>query len=127
MQGLLGLFGDVVPQGALDQLSSLIRFHETFPVIATILVGPQGSFWVQRTRPPSELLGSIEPNLRSIELLQRMGGTRWEVFDSEGRFLGPVETPDRFILPQIFGDHMYGVWQDELGADYVMRLRIVGT
>jgi len=125
MQGLLGAFGGDVPQGALDQLSSLIRFHETFPVIAAVTVGPEGTYWVQRTRPAGEIVGLIEPNLRSLALLQRMGGPRWDVFDSQGRFLGPVQLPDRFI-PRLFRDDLvYGVWQDELGVDYVMRLRIV--
>lgn len=126
MQGLLGLFGDNVPAGALDQLSGLIHFHDTFPVIAAIEVGPEGSFWVQRTRPPSDIVESVEPNLRSVELLQRMGGTRWDVFDAEGRFLGPVEMPDRFTPRDFTAEHVYGVWRDDLGVEYVLRLRIVG-
>ena len=126
IQGLLGLFGDDVPQGALDQLSSLIRFHETFPVIAAVQVGSQGSLWVQRTRPPSELVATIEPNLQSVELLGRMGGSLWDVFDSEGRFLGPVVMPDRFTPRHFRDDHVYGVWKDDFDVDYVLRLRVVG-
>jgi hypothetical protein len=125
MEGLLGLFGDNVPAGALDQLSSLIRFHETFPVFAAIEVGPEGSLWVQRARRPSDLVASIEPNLRSVELLQRMGGSRWDVFDPEGRFLGPVEMPDRFIPRYFSGDYIYGVSRDEYDVEYVVRLRVV--
>jgi hypothetical protein len=125
MQGLLGLFGDAVPQGALDQLGSLIRFHETFPVVAAVQQGPDDTYWVQRTRPASDIVGSIEPNLRSIELLQRMGGTRWDVFDSEGRFLGIVRMPDRFTARHFRGDFIYGIWMDDFDVEYVMRLRVV--
>lgn len=125
MEGLLGLFGDNVPAGALDQLSSLIRFHETFPVFAAIEIGPEGSLWVQRARRPSDLVESIEPNLRGMELLQRMGGRRWDVFDAEGRFLGPVEMPERFIPRYFAGEHVYGVSRDEYDVEYVVRLRVV--
>jgi hypothetical protein len=126
MEGLLGLFGGNVPSGAMDQLSSLIRFHETFPVVAAVQAGPGGSLWVQRTRPPSDIVGSIEPSIRTVELLQRMGGTTWDVFDDQGRFLGPVELPDRFTARYFVGEHIYGVWRDDFDVEYVMRLRVVG-
>ncbi len=127
LQGLLGLLGDVVPEGAIDQLSSLIRFNETFPVIAAVAVGPEATVWVQRTRSPNDILDSIEPNIRTIELLQRMGGRTWDVFDPDGLYLGPVELPDRFTARYFTGDFIYGVWLDELEVEYVMRLRVVRT
>jgi hypothetical protein len=43
----------------------------------------------------------------------------WSVFDSEGRFLGTVETPTGGRVQQIGGDFVLGVWRDELDVEYV--------
>ena len=50
----------------------------------------------------------------------------YDVFDAEGRFLGEVAMPPRF-MPQLFrGDKIYGRWRDDLDVHYVMVLKIEG-
>ncbi len=66
-----------------------------------------------------------EEELESFDVLQDLGAPEWDVFDAEGRYLGVVTMPDRFA-PRLFrGDHIYGVWRDELDVQYVLRLKIV--
>jgi hypothetical protein len=43
----------------------------------------------------------------------------WSVFDSEGRWLGVVEMPHRFVPMDIGDDWILGTEQDELDVEYV--------
>jgi hypothetical protein len=56
-------------------------------------------------------------------------GRLFDVFDVEGRFLGRVRSPVRFVtmpaLPLFTGDRIYGVTTDSIGAEQVVRMRIV--
>ncbi len=101
------------------------QFAEFFPAVLGLAAGPLGTIWVQHTRPPSAL---SEEELASIrgQHTEDFGAPEWEVFDSEGRFLGVVVMPERF-RPLLFRDDaIYGVGFDELNVEYVVRLRIVG-
>jgi hypothetical protein len=54
------------------------------------------------------------------------GAREWDVFDSDGRFLGVVTLPHLFS-PKLFrGEKIYGIGRDELEVQYVVGLRIVG-
>jgi hypothetical protein len=100
-------------------------FPEFLPVMSAIVAGPAGTMWVQHMRSPSEL---SEEELASVreDHLEDLGGPEWDVFDSEGRYLGVVTMPDRFSPSLFRDDKIYGVWRDELNVEYVLRLRIVG-
>jgi hypothetical protein len=54
-----------------------------------------------------------------------VGAPDWDVFDSEGRYLGVVTLPDRFEPVEFAEEDVYGVWRDELDVEYVMRLKVV--
>ncbi len=111
-----------VPPNVVEQLRNAVHFGSTFPAFANLIAGPDGSVWVQHIQPASEL---SEEELETYNLLEDSGAPRWDVFDSDGRFLGVVETPPRFT-PRLFRDDMiYGVWRDELDVQYVMRLKVV--
>jgi hypothetical protein len=104
-------------------MAGQIQFEDVFPAFGTISVGPQGTLWVQHVQTPSDL---------SVAELASWGGIGgwqvrdWDVFDSRGRFLGVVEMPQGFF-PMLFrGEKVYGVLQDKLNVEYVVRLRIVG-
>jgi hypothetical protein len=62
----------------------------------------------------------------ALSLQQDLGSSEFDVFDAEGRYLGMVAMPDRFTPLRFVGDAVYGVWQDELDVQYVVRLRIGG-
>lgn len=52
----------------------------------------------------------------------------FDVFDGEGRYLGPVTPPDGFQIepePIVRGDHVWAVTRDELDVPRIVRFRIV--
>jgi hypothetical protein len=56
------------------------------------------------------------------------GASAVDVFDRNGHYLGAPELPidfDRVSVHVITDEHLYGVTKDDLGVDYVVRLRIV--
>ena len=111
-----------MPPPAIAQMRSNVSFGEHFPAFQQILAGPEGSFWVQRIRRPSDL----PPELLENPDFQRLSGSSdWEVFDREGRYLGVVTLPERFTPYRTRGSSMLGVWLDELDVPYVMKLEVV--
>lgn len=92
------------------------------PVLTDLRAGPEGTLWVQalgsaRDVHPMNLNTGAEPF--------GWGGPTWEVFDAEGRYLGPVELPARFRVTEFRGDRIVGVRYDELFVDHVEVLEIV--
>lgn len=84
------------------------RIPEHHPALDVFRTDPEGNLWVRRT------LGD--------------GRWAWEVFDPEGRFLGPIVTAadlDALTVHLITSDAVYGVLRDELDVPYVVRLRIM--
>ncbi len=71
------------------------------------------------------------PGLLSDEEIERynfiedFGGSNWDVFDADGRFLGEVAMPPRFTPRALLGDRIYGVARDALDVQYVVRLRVM--
>ncbi len=115
-----------VPPAAVQRRLSRWSFHEYFPAFQTLLAGPAGTIWVQRVQPPSQMseaeLSTLDPYWNEDEA----SAPDWDVFDSEGRYLGVVTMP-RLFTPKIFrDDKIYGIWRDELDVQYVVRLRVVG-
>ena len=52
------------------------------------------------------------------------GAPEWDVFDPEGRYLGVVTLPRRFIPDRFFEDRVYGIWEDDSNVQHVMVLWI---
>ncbi len=90
------------------------KFPGSKPSTASFFVDDVGNLWVERT-------------VRFAE--QADVGRRFDVFDAEGRFLGTLALP--FALhwsipePIVRGGVLYGVTNDEVGVEYVVRGRIV--
>jgi len=110
------------PPERIAQRQSQTKFESTYPAFGPLHCGPSGSIWVQRLRTWSSL-GEDE--------LVRMGiaGTppeapEFDVFDSDGRYMGVVRVPVRFQLHDFRGKVAYGVWLDEFDVPFVMGLRI---
>jgi len=114
------------PPAVVQSRLSRWAFHQYFPAFQTLLAGPAGTVWVQRVQPPSRM---SEAELGSLDLFwdeDEASAPDWDVFDSEGRYLGVVTMP-RLFTPKLFRDgKIYGVWRDALDVQYVLRLRIVG-
>jgi hypothetical protein len=52
---------------------------------------------------------------------QRLG---WTVFDSTGRELGHLFTPNGFAVSEIGNDYLLGIQRDELGVERVAMYRL---
>jgi len=99
-----------------------------------IIAGPNGTIWVQYFRPVSELSDTERETLGMMAQVDRIiitqrdfhGAPDWDVFDAEGRYLGVLTMPPRFVPRLIRGDKIYGIQRDEFNVEYVVRLRIVG-
>lgn len=68
-----------------------------------------------------------EEELESFNPTLDQNSSKWDVFDSEGRYLGVVELSDRFTPFIVKGDRCYGVHRDEIDVQYVQVLRINGV
>lgn len=114
--------GAAVPPGMAEQIMDALDFGEFLPAFAGIVAGSDGEIWVQHIQAVTEL---SEEELESFDVLQDLGAPEWDVFDADGKYLGVVTMPRRFS-PRLFrGDHVYGVWRDELDVQYVLRLKVV--
>jgi hypothetical protein len=111
-----------------------INVAPTFPFVFALAVGPEGTLWAQRFRPPGSagqgMRDAMEFGPRDAEVFLadvnlRLGAPEWDVFDAEGRYLGIVALPEGFEAFQFAGDAIYGVWRDPMQVEYVKRLRVV--
>lgn len=90
-------------QGGIDAS----RIPETKPPFVAASASPDGHLWVLTTAARGDTLRS------------------YDVFDPDGRYLGPVTTPQRIRpSPHIQGDNVYGYVTDELDVPFVVRWRI---
>ena len=81
---------------------------DTKPAAWNLFVDETGRIWVSRM--------TDNPN-----------GQDFDLFDAEGRFLGPISLPAPLPFQntrRVVGDRIYGVTQDDLGVPYVVRMRI---
>jgi hypothetical protein len=112
-----------VPAERYARLHRRWQYGEFLPAFWALASGPAGTIWAQHALPPSAM---SETEVFSLNFEEEWASRDWDVFDSEGRFLGVVTLPQLFT-PKLFrGDKIYGVWRDELEVQYVVRLRIIG-
>lgn len=111
----LSIDRDAVARGierVLEQIPAVERpdrrmFLESLPLPASrpafdrIVLAGTGEVWVS------------EPAYGPVDTVT------WEVFDEQGRWLGPVESPVRFRLEAVTTDAVAGVWRDELDVQSV--------
>lgn len=111
-----GISPDAV-QRQIDRLS----FGTTFPAFNQVMEGPDGTTLVQRIGELSEM----ERLDLSEEQSRRMGSSTWDVFDADGRFLGPIDLPSRFT-PMVWQTAVvHGRWLDDQDVAHVRSLNIV--
>lgn len=81
--------------------------RETMHAYSNLQVDSRGYLWASDYRRPGD-----------------DGPRRWAVFDGEGRFLGPVETPSRFAVYEIGSDYVLGRHADEMDVERVLLYRL---
>lgn len=112
-----------IPPQAVEPVLESIEFGDRFPAMANLLIGPRETILVQRSQTPEQMQALAEAGTLDI---QSLGSPTWDVFDAEGRYLGPVEFPGRFVPIEQHGDGFVGIDRDELDVQSVVLLRIAG-
>lgn len=113
------------------RLRSRWSFADLYPAYQRLAFGPVGTIWVQQVKPVNEL------SEEELENWQNARVPEWDVFDSEGRYLGAVVIPEtdnvhyitalRFFRDRTAGTwHMLSIWKDELDVEYIVRWRVDG-
>lgn len=120
--GLASAWEDAgLPPQAIGQLIENVQFAEQWPALAALLSGPDGTLWVQRVEAEVEIDPAALSDLQAFQ----PGSSDWDIFDSEGRYLGIVEMPEGFMPTRIMDEHVLGIHRDELGIQRIVRLRLV--
>jgi hypothetical protein len=96
------------------------------PHFRNLMTGADGRIWVRvhlpserrEIPPPASAEPGTPPRVTWYE------PQRWDVFEPDGRYLGAVDMPGDFTFHFARGDHVWGVTRDELGVNYVVRMRI---
>jgi hypothetical protein len=113
--------GDQPPSPARDRMLESMTYAEHYPVYAELFGGPDGTIWVRHAKDVSSMNDS---DLEAFDV-RAVGASTYDVFDSEGRFMGVVATPDGFEPLRSRGEYVYGVDRDDLGVENVVRLRVL--
>ncbi len=91
----------------------IARIPEFKPAYESFVVDDRGYLWVVQTSATEQDISR--------------GSVTFDVFDPEGRYLGPVHVEiGTRPPPRIIGDQLVGVMRDELGVPYVVLHRIEG-
>ncbi len=87
------------------------------PPLGSILAGPDGTLLVERPDLVADPVAQVWTRLGPQP-------STWDLFDPDGAFVGAVTFPLRFAPHLLLEDAVLGVHRDELGVEYVVRLRI---
>ena len=108
-----------VPPQAVEQVIQQMQFADSYPVLAQLLLSEDGTLWVQRIRTSRDVPEGIEWSP------QDMGSNEWEVFDTDGRYLGALAFPLRFQPIREVDGVVWGVERDEFDVQSVVGYRVV--
>ena len=114
--------GRPLPPQAIQMMRTNMHFAEHYPVMGFISAGPDSTIWIQQVRSVADL---SEDELANFNIQLDLASPNWDVFDSEGRYLGAVTMPGRIQLFAMKNGHFYGVMRDDLDVQYVVRLKLV--
>lgn len=109
------------PSPATDRMLRSMNYADYYPVYAALFGGPDGTIWVRHAKGVSSIGDS---DLEAFDV-RAIGTSTHDVFDTEGRFLGVIATPDEFEPLRSRGEYVYGVGRDDLGVQHVVRLRVL--
>ena len=94
---------------------------ERLPAVTGFAEGPEETIWLRSARPVELMTSHV---LYARLPVREFWSRNWEVFSGEGRWLGTVALPARFTLFRIRGHYLYGVEEDDLDVQRVVRLRL---
>ena len=108
--------------GMVSQLVANLEFPASYPTFGVIVAGPDGTTLVRRSLTLTEMREG-RPELTSADMQRK--SREWDVFDSTGRWLGPLAFPEGFELVTTSGSSFYGGVMDSLGAPTLVRLTML--
>lgn len=106
---------------------------QTKPYFRRIVAAQDGRIWVQ-VHAPAEKVDSAYAGVRSPCNAERKGEPLpitwreplvWDVFETNGDYLGPVALPPRTTLRMMRGDRVWAVVRGESDEEYLVRFRLV--
>ena len=104
----------------------------TKPFFRRVITGDDGRIWVQ-VHAPAQKLDASGVAERSPCNADRKGEPMrmtwsepivWDVFEADGRYLGPVAVPPRTTLRKVRGDRVWAVHRGESDEEYLVRFRL---
>ena len=97
-------------------------------IFTELLAGRDGRIWVTLSTAGQRVENEdYDPENPFSQPVTWPESTRYDVFESDGTYLGVVAPPDAFSGgpdPVFEGDHVWAVTRDELGVERVVRFRI---
>lgn len=93
-------------------------YPDTIPAYSDIIVARTGELWVRE----SDLTGA--PGCWCFAGLSTVP-SKWSVFDTDGRWLGDVSMPARFIPAEIGADYVLGRSRDQNNVPRALMYRLV--
>lgn len=99
---------ETAPSQRVERYLATLRPSETKPAYSWILVDAEGNLWVEEFRwmVPDGRRPYPEP-------------VHWNVFSSEGIWLGRVETPPGLLLRDVGSDYVLGISQDDFDVKHI--------
>lgn len=100
----------------------------TKPAYRSFMFDDEGRIWVWLYMPAVKTEPGEPRTMRGIE--EPMPTRSWreprvfDVFESDGTYLGHVEVPERTSIYAIRGDELWAVERDEMNVPYVVRYRL---
>jgi hypothetical protein len=94
------------------------RGREHLPPLGRLFAARDGAFWIERPDLADD------PVAREWSRGVQPSPTKWDVFDTEGRFLGLVTLPAKFTPHVVATNSVTGVQRDEQDVEYVVRYEI---
>ena len=80
---------------------------DSMPAFDDLIVDRDGNLWVSASRHHGD------PSIR------------WDVFDTEGVWLGVVRGPDGFRVTDIGSDYLLGLWKDDLEVEHAVLYELI--
>jgi hypothetical protein len=94
------------------------------PAFKNVLVGADGRIWVELHGVSYETIPMTRGEQALPAFARWRERTTFDVFESDGRYLGNVPLPQGGVFHVMRGDRVWGTVRDEIGALYVVRWRV---
>ncbi len=102
----------------LREIADGMVFSESHPAHHGFRVDHSGHLWVLRAEPNRLDYGRIPPPVFEE-------ASSWDIFDTQGVWLGTVRTPPRFVLYEVGEAYLLGLWRDEFEVEYVRMYGLI--